>query len=90
MVTGYYTRRGGGGVGRAPRVLDLACGTGSITARRLARFPDAVSTGVDLDPAPLTIARGAFEGDEGVSLVTAGLRDPHRPSVLPYASYAPS
>ena len=25
-------------VGREPRVLDLACGTGSITARLLARF----------------------------------------------------
>src|SRR5215468_11140211 len=28
-------------VGTAPRVLDLACGTGSITARLLARFPEA-------------------------------------------------
>ena len=39
-------------VGPAPRVLDLACGTGSISDRLLRRFPDAVSTGVDLDPAP--------------------------------------
>ncbi|GGZ57347.1 hypothetical protein GCM10010371_15930 [Streptomyces subrutilus] len=38
-------------VGTSPRVLDLACGTGSITDRLLKRFPDATSTGVDLDPA---------------------------------------
>ncbi|WP_151771319.1 class I SAM-dependent methyltransferase [Streptomyces abyssomicinicus] len=74
-------------VGRAPRVLDLACGTGSITARLLARFPDAVSTGVDLDPALLTIARGTFEGDERVSFVTADLKDPTWTSALPHASY---
>ncbi len=43
-------------VGTAPRVLDLACGTGTITARLLARFPEATSTGVDLDPALLAIA----------------------------------
>ena len=43
-------------VGPAPRVLDLACGTGSITDRLLKRFPQAVSTGVDLDPALLAIA----------------------------------
>jgi trans-aconitate methyltransferase len=45
-------------VGTAPRVLGLACGTGGITARLLARFPDATSTGVDPDPALLAIAQG--------------------------------
>jgi SAM-dependent methyltransferase len=74
-------------VGSAPRVLDLACGTGSITARLLDRFPDAVSTGVDLDPALLTIARGTFAGDERVTLVEADLTDPHWPARLPYDSY---
>jgi SAM-dependent methyltransferase len=74
-------------VGRAPRVLDLACGTGSITARLLARFPEAVSTGVDLDPALLTLARGTFEGDQRVTFVTADLKDPDWPAKLPYASY---
>ncbi|GAA2631603.1 hypothetical protein GCM10010307_24200 [Streptomyces vastus] len=49
-------------VGPAPRVLDLACGTGSITARLFERFPEAVSTGVDLDPALLAIAEGTFTG----------------------------
>jgi SAM-dependent methyltransferase len=73
--------------GPAPRVLDLACGTGTITARLLARFPDATSTGVDLDPALLTIARGTFEGDRRVTFVEADLKDPDWPKRLPYDSY---
>ncbi|GAA2244087.1 methyltransferase [Streptomyces ruber] len=73
--------------GTAPRVLDLACGTGSITARLLARFPEATSTGVDLDPALLTIAGGTFADDPRVSLVTADLTDPAWVSRLPYDSY---
>jgi len=74
-------------VGPEPRILDLACGTGSITARLLARFPNATSTGVDLDPALLTIARGTFEGDERVSFVTADLKDPEWTTRLPYDTY---
>lgn len=74
-------------VGPRPRVLDLACGTGSITARLLARFPEATSTGVDLDPALLTIAEGTFAEDERVTLVTADLKDPDWPSKLPHDSY---
>lgn len=73
--------------GTAPRVLDLACGTGTITARLLARFPEATSTGVDLDPALLTIARGTFEGDGRVTFVEADLKDPHWPERLPHDSY---
>jgi SAM-dependent methyltransferase len=73
--------------GPAPRVLDLACGTGTITARLLARFPDAVSTGVDLDPALLAIAEGTFAGDDRVSFVSADLKDPDWPAKLPYDSY---
>lgn len=74
-------------VGPQPRVLDLACGTGSITARLLARFPGATSTGVDLDPALLTIAEGTFADDERVSFVTADLTDPEWPALLPYDTY---
>ncbi|MCX4586927.1 trans-aconitate 2-methyltransferase [Streptomyces sp. NBC_01481] len=74
-------------VGPEPRVLDLACGTGSITDRLLRRFPKATSTGVDLDPALLTIARGYFEGDERVAFVTADLKDPDWVTELPYDSY---
>ncbi|WP_328494018.1 class I SAM-dependent methyltransferase [Streptomyces sp. NBC_00414] len=74
-------------VGPEPRVLDLACGTGSITARLLERFPNAVSTGVDLDPALLAIAEGTFAGDDRVTFVTADLKDPDWASLLPYGSY---
>lgn len=74
-------------VGTAPRVLDLACGTGSITARLLKRFPEATSVGVDLDPALLAIARGTFEGDERARFVTADLRDPKWPGLLPETSF---
>ncbi|MGW8061534.1 class I SAM-dependent methyltransferase [Streptomyces ziwulingensis] len=74
-------------VGPAPRVLDLACGTGTITARLLARFPEATSTGVDLDPALLAIAEGTFADDDRVHLVTADLKDPDWTAKLPYDSY---
>ncbi|MFJ4643266.1 class I SAM-dependent methyltransferase [Streptomyces bobili] len=74
-------------VGPTPRVLDLACGTGTITARLLARLPGATSTGVDLDPALLAIASGTFAGDERVTLVTADLKDPDWRAGLPYDSY---
>ncbi|MGW8883948.1 class I SAM-dependent methyltransferase [Streptomyces sp. NPDC055749] len=74
-------------VGPEPRVLDLACGTGSITDRLLKRFPKATSTGVDLDPALLAIARGTFDGDERVTFVTADLKDPSWAERLPFDSY---
>lgn len=74
-------------VGPAPRVLDLACGTGSITDRVLKRFPEATSTGVDLDPALLTIAEGHFAGDERVTFVTADLKDPNWRAALPHDTY---
>ncbi|MGW0872378.1 class I SAM-dependent methyltransferase [Streptomyces sp. NPDC002740] len=74
-------------VGPAPRVLDLACGTGTVTARLLARLPGATSTGVDLDPALLAIAEGTFEGDDRVTFVTADLKDPDWPARLPYEAY---
>ncbi|MEU7279632.1 class I SAM-dependent methyltransferase [Streptomyces sp. NPDC045431] len=74
-------------VGPAPRVLDLACGTGSITDRLLRRFPDATSTGVDLDPALLTIAEGYFAGDDRVRFVRADLTDPAWTEALPYDTY---
>ncbi|MCZ0981252.1 class I SAM-dependent methyltransferase [Streptomyces diastatochromogenes] len=74
-------------VGPKPRVLDLACGTGSITSRLLRRFPDATSVGVDLDPALLAIAEGSFAGDERVTFVTADLKDPAWAASLPYDTY---
>ncbi|MBD0707356.1 MULTISPECIES: class I SAM-dependent methyltransferase [unclassified Streptomyces] len=74
-------------VGPEPRVLDLACGTGSITDRLLRRFPKASSTGVDLDPALLAIAEGHFAGDPRVTLVTADLKDHEWVKRLPHDSY---
>ncbi|MET9417521.1 class I SAM-dependent methyltransferase [Streptomyces klenkii] len=73
--------------GPTPRVLDLACGTGTITARLLDRFPEAESTGVDLDPALLAIARGTFAGDDRVRFVTADLKDPDWTARLPHDRY---
>ncbi|MFI6844915.1 class I SAM-dependent methyltransferase [Kitasatospora sp. NBC_00085] len=69
--------------GPAPRVLDLACGTGSITERLLARLPGATSVGVDQDPALMAIARGLFAGEPRFTLVTADLKDPHWADRLP-------
>ncbi|MCX4750835.1 class I SAM-dependent methyltransferase [Kitasatospora sp. NBC_01287] len=69
--------------GPAPRVLDLACGTGSISRRLLARLPGASSVGVDLDPALLAIAEGSFGADPRLTLVTADLRDPGWAAALP-------
>ncbi|MCM2576093.1 class I SAM-dependent methyltransferase [Streptomyces meridianus] len=73
--------------GPEPTVLDLACGTGSITHRLLRRFPAAVSTGVDLDPALLTIARGTFAHEPRAEFVTADLRDPDWTAALPHRRY---
>lgn len=70
-------------VGPAPRVLDLACGTGSISDRLLKRFPGATTVGLDRDPALLALARGSFAGDERARFVTADLSDPDWPGALP-------
>jgi SAM-dependent methyltransferase len=69
--------------GSRPLVLDLACGTGSITRRLLERFPDARSIAVDVDPALLSIAEATFAGDERVRLVTADLASPDWVRALP-------
>ncbi|MET9532950.1 class I SAM-dependent methyltransferase [Streptomyces sp. NPDC006649] len=74
-------------IGPAPVILDLACGTGTITDRVLRRFPDARCTGVDLDPALLTIAAHSFADDRRVEFVTADLTDPGWTRALPRRSY---
>ncbi|GAA2136187.1 class I SAM-dependent methyltransferase [Kitasatospora kazusensis] len=73
--------------GPRPRVLDLACGTASISERLLARLPGAVSVGVDLDPALLAIAGGHFADEPRLTLVTADLRDPDWADGLPPGPY---
>lgn len=66
--------------GPAPRMLDLAGGTGSITRRLLTRLPQATSVILDIDAALLTIARGSLGDDPRVQvrqadLATADWRD---------------
>ncbi len=73
--------------GPAPVVLDLACGTGSISDRLLGRLPGARSTALDLDPALLTIARGHFADEPRIEFVTADLRDPDWTRELPHHEY---
>ncbi|WP_152363553.1 VOC family protein [Microlunatus speluncae] len=62
-------------VGTAPRVLDLAGGTGSISQRLLDRFPGASTVVLDADPALLRIAAHTVGRDDRVELVRADLRD---------------
>lgn len=62
--------------GSTPRILDLAGGTGSITRRLLARFPDARSVVLDTDPVLLAIAGATFDDDPRVSVVDADLTRP--------------
>lgn len=62
--------------GTTATVLDLACGTGTITCRLLERFPAARSIAVDVDPVLLTIASATFADDDRVRIVHADLRDP--------------
>ena len=59
--------------GRAPRLLDLAGGTGTISLRTLARFPQARVTVLDQDPVLLTIAESSLR--DRATLVDADLGD---------------
>ncbi len=78
---------GGPGSVAAPRVLDLACGTASISLRLLERFPGARTVCVDVDPALLRIAEGTLGGDERVTFVRADLTDPAWVDALPPGPY---
>ncbi len=69
--------------GPRPLVLDLACGTGSISRRLLDRLPGARSIALDVDPALLAIARASFAGDGRVRIVRADLGDPAWVHALP-------
>ncbi len=61
--------------GPEPRVLDLGCGPGSLSARILDGIPGASVVAIDADPVLLAIGRGAL-GDRARSLqfVDADLR----------------
>jgi SAM-dependent methyltransferase len=56
------------------RLLDLCCGTGSISARALERFPQASILAVDWDPVHLELGRRAL--GERVEWLDADLRSP--------------
>jgi SAM-dependent methyltransferase len=56
------------------RLLDLCCGTGSISARALDRFPHAAILAVDWDPVHLELGRRAL--GERVEWLDADLRSP--------------
>jgi SAM-dependent methyltransferase len=71
--------------GGAPRVLDLAGGTGSISLRTLRRFPQASTTLLDIDPVLLRIARDSL--DERTAVVEADLRSPGWVDLLPLREY---
>jgi SAM-dependent methyltransferase len=62
--------------GPTPSVLDLACGTGSISRRVLTRLPGARTVAVDVDPALLAIASATVGADDRVRVVRADLGDP--------------
>src|SRR5215475_6038233 len=55
-VVAEAATRGGGGI----VALDIACGPGAISQRLLARFPNAQSFAVDLDPVLIAIGKGAL------------------------------
>lgn len=61
--------------GEAPRVLDLGCGPGSLSARLRDRLPGAEVLAVDADPVLLTLGRQALAG-RGPAWLDADFRDP--------------
>lgn len=71
--------------GQAPRLLDLAGGTGTISLRALARFPGAEVTVLDQDPVLLAIATATLR--ERAVIVDADLSDPRWRSKLPHADF---
>jgi SAM-dependent methyltransferase len=73
--------------GTAPRILDLAGGTGSITRRALDRWPGATSVILDVDPALLAIAAATFAADARVDVATADLATDGWTDGLPPASF---
>ena len=63
--------------GDRPRVLDLGCGPGSLTARLLDRLPDAEVLAADADPVLLTLGRHTLgRRGSGPGWLDADFRDP--------------
>jgi SAM-dependent methyltransferase len=72
-------------VGAAPRVLDLAGGTGSISLRLLRRLPGSRALVLDADPVLLAIAEATFADDNRAGVVHADLTDPRWVDAVPKA-----
>jgi len=71
-------------VGDGCRILDLGCGTGSLSAVLLARLPQARVVGVDLDPTVLPLAQRRLACfTPSVSLVPVDLGDPSWTAAAP-------
>ena len=58
-------------LGRCPRVLDVACGTGILLQRLLAQLPDVEAYGVDASEDMLVQARMVLKGQLHVHLERA-------------------
>ncbi len=70
--------------GPEPRVLDLGCGTGSLTERVLRRLPRAKVVAVDFDTVTLAIGRAGLGSLGGrLTWVETDLREPHWETALP-------
>jgi SAM-dependent methyltransferase len=61
-------------VGPEPRVLDLGCGPGSLSARVLDRLPGATIVAIDTDPVLLAIGRAALGANEHLTFIDTDLR----------------
>ena len=71
--------------GAPPRLLDLAGGTGTISLRTLARFPDAQVTVLDQDPVLLAIAAASLR--QRATIVAADLSGPQWAAGLPHREF---
>ncbi len=72
--------------GPRARILDLACGPGSLTAAANQRFPEATITALDKDPVLLAVARDTVGQLPQVTVVAGDLTDPRWADDLDLAS----
>ncbi|WP_214102746.1 class I SAM-dependent methyltransferase [Acrocarpospora catenulata] len=59
-----------------PLVIDLGCGPGSLSARLLARLPEATVVAVDTDPLLLALGEAEYGHLPGLRFVRQDLREP--------------
>jgi SAM-dependent methyltransferase len=70
-------------VGDAPRVVDLACGPASLSARVLTRFPEARVVALDVDPLLLRVAKESLgRYAERLTLLDADLTTDQWPAAV--------